>query len=293
MRRSLLAPLMVLLGCGGEVHDTTGDCGPNGECPNGLTCRTVDRKCVPGGQADASPADVLDVGLDPCTKPSNRALSFAGGQVVSVPDSPSLRPEDLTLEAWARLTGSLGSFETIVAKPLGAGNGDSYAIWYEGGRINAGANPSNVATGIGVELAPELGIWHHFAFTFDHATKEQKLYLDGALVASGTTPAVVEYDDHPLLVGADSNSGALNGFFLGDIDEVKLWTSVRDVTEVGLDRRSCTPGSFTGLGGYWPLDEGSGQTTADVSGNGNGGVLGSNSAVEAWDPTWVDSTVAF
>jgi hypothetical protein len=37
----------------------------------------------------------------------------------------------------------------------------------------------------------------------------------------------------------------------------------------------------------WRLDEGAGQIAADDSGNGNGGVLGTTTAVEAADPAWV------
>jgi hypothetical protein len=41
------------------------------------------------------------------------------------------------------------------------------------------------------------------------------------------------------------------------------------------------------LVGYWPMIEGRGQIVHDFSGNGNNGVLGSSSAVEPSDPTWI------
>ncbi len=50
-----------------------------------------------------------------------------------------------------------------------------------------------------------------------------------------------------------------------------------------------TSGSIhAGLVAYWPLDEGSGQTVADASGNNLDGILGETSTVEASDPTWVN-----
>jgi hypothetical protein len=283
-----------LWACGTDTPPPAGDCGPNGPCPSGFTCLAAEHRCVAsGGTPDAAiDAHLPDAGLTACTKPTNHALTFAGAQQVTVADSPSLRPEDITIEAWARFS-ALPFFGTIVAKPFGNGTGDSYSIWYEQGRINGGANPSSVATGIGLAFAPTLGDWHHFTFTFDHTSQAQRLYVDGVLAASGTTPATVEYDDHPLLIGGDENGGSPGGFFQGDIDEVKIWRSVRDATEVPLDVHSCTPGSFTGLAGYWPLDEGSGQVTADVSGNGNDGVIGASSTVEASDPAWTTATIPF
>jgi len=41
------------------------------------------------------------------------------------------------------------------------------------------------------------------------------------------------------------------------------------------------------LAGWWPMNEGSGQTVRDWSGKGNNGTLGASSAVEASDPTWI------
>src|ERR1700754_3912893 len=41
------------------------------------------------------------------------------------------------------------------------------------------------------------------------------------------------------------------------------------------------------LVGWWPMNEGSGQTVHDWSGHGNNGVLGSTPGVDANDPTWV------
>ena len=40
------------------------------------------------------------------------------------------------------------------------------------------------------------------------------------------------------------------------------------------------------LAGWWPMNEGRGQTVYDWSGNGNHGTLGSTPAVDANDPTW-------
>ncbi len=218
-------------------------CGPNRPCASGFTCEADGGSCVKTGTVMGA-----DAGLTQCTKTGNRALSFAGGQVVTVPDSRFvLRLDDLTLEAWARFAGLPGQFQVIVTKPLGSATADSYVIWTEAGRINGGVNPTNPGDAIGTGFTPTLGTWYHFVLTFDHTTRTQKLYVDGALVATGTTAAVVQYDDHPVLIGGDINFGALSGFFDGDIDEVKIWTSVRDADQVGLDLHSCTPGSFTGL----------------------------------------------
>ncbi len=234
-----------------------------------------------------------DAGLTPCTKPGNKAMSFAGAQWVQIPDATSLHPADLTIEAWAKFTGFPGVDQGIVAKPVGGGSGDSFAMWYEAGKLNAGVNPTSVGDAIGYTFAPVVGTWYQLTFTYDHVSSGQKLYVDGALVATGTTTSAPIYDTHAVIIGGDTDAGNPQGFFQGELDEVKIWDSVRGLDEVGLDVHSCTPGSFTGLRGYWALDEGAGQTTADASGNGNVGTLGDGPASDARDPAWIESTVPF
>src|SRR5918997_1742853 len=41
------------------------------------------------------------------------------------------------------------------------------------------------------------------------------------------------------------------------------------------------------LRGWWPMNERSGQTVRDWSGNGNHGTLGSSAAADDNDPTWI------
>jgi len=249
---------------------------------------------APAADAIATDSGVsFDAGLTPCTKPVNKALSFGGAQWVEIADATSLHVTDLTIEAWAKWKGFPGGLQVVVAKPLGTQTADSFALWYESGKLNAGVNPTSPNDAIGYAFTPTLDQWYHLTFTYEHTTSTQKLYVDGALVATGTTTSAPLFDTHPVIIGGDLDFEAAQGFFDGELDEIKLWDSVRDLGEVGLDVHSCTPGSFTGLRAYWALDEGTGQTTADLSGNANGGTLGDTTAADARDPSWIDSTVPF
>lgn len=261
-----------------------GACGDDGGVRH-LDAHVADSPSMP----DASN---VDAGLTQCTKPANKALAFNGSQWVTIADSTSLHTTDLTIGVWAKFTASSG-FECIVCKPYGTGTGDSFALWYQNGALDAGVNPTSPSDAISQSFTPTLNQWYQLTFTYDHTTSTQKLYVDGTLLGSSTTTSAPVYDTHPAIIGGDTNGGSPGGFFVGEIDEVKLWDSVRDLTEVGVDLHSCTPGSFTGLRAYWALDEGTGQTTTDLSNNGNAGALGDDTTVDAHDPTWIDSTVAF
>ena len=79
------------------------------------------------------------------------------------------------------------------------------------------------------------------------------------------------------------------GFFSGEIDEVRVWNFPRSVKEIRDAMHTPLSGSETGLVGYWNFDEGSGQQVSDLSSSGVTGVLGTNSSEQSSDPEWVDS----
>jgi hypothetical protein len=162
---------------------------------------------------------LVDAGLAPCTKPANKALSFAGSQWVQIADSTSLHTTDLTVEAWTKFTGSPSGYQVVVAKPYGSSSGDSFALWLEGGALNAGVNPTSPADAISKAFTPAIGQWYQLTFTYDHTTSEQRLYVDGTLLGSSTTTSAPIYDTQPVVIGGDINGGAPGGFIQGECDE--------------------------------------------------------------------------
>ena len=256
----------------------------------------TDGKPSDTGVGDAPPDQSSDVAtlLPPsCNKPGNNALHFSGSTYASIPDTASLRPTDLTVEAWVRFA-LLPSSEIIIAKPYGAATADSFFIWYTSGTLSAGvAAVDGSSPMLKNDWTPELGRYYHIALTYEHATGKQKLYIDGALVVTGTAPGDPSYDAHPVYIGADSDNGVMTLGFFGDIDEVAIWPTVRSIDQIQADLLVCNPSSLAGMAGYWTFDEGSGQVIADKSANANSGYLGSLQSADNADPTWIFSTVAY
>lgn len=175
-----------------------------------------------------------------------QAFNFtANGQYVSIPDSPAVRPQSLTIEGWANLTGTPSPVQSYFDKPLGTINQDSYAIWYQNGTLHAAicadgssGYPSNVVQVDAPSFS--LNTWHHVAMTFDDAgagqTKTLKLYVDNAQVAGTTTMLAVGYDNSPANIGADYDSQIGDnhiGFsWQGAIDEVSLYNRALSAAEI-------------------------------------------------------------
>jgi hypothetical protein len=112
--------------------------------------------------------------------------------------------------------------------------------------------------------------WIHVAMVYDGATLS--LYEDGVLVdtASVTTPFATD-NSYDLIFGADSLDRA-DEYLDGDLRDIRAWNRALSESEVAAELTSGAADP-TDLIGHWPLDEGTGTTVADASGNGHDGTI--------------------
>lgn len=202
------------------------------------------------------------------------ALMFDGlDDHLAIADAPALNPRAFTVEGWFNFA-SIGGIRVLVAKPLGAGSGDSIAVWLDGAQLRAIAQDF-------VRQAPMLaynwphpaGTWHHVAYTFDDDANRHALLVDGVEVTGADTDVTLAYDAHPFLIGADIEGGRLGYFLHGATRDVRFWNRARSAAQIGADLNRRLTGSETGLVGLWRLDEGTGETARDSSPSGVNGRL--------------------
>jgi hypothetical protein len=164
------------------------------------------------------------------------SLRFNGGQFVTVPDSPALEPQAMTVLALARGSSSPGQWRYIVSKGALSCQTGSYGLYsgFGGGAAFYVSDGSNFF--VSPEAPPTVwdGKWHVFAGSFDGTTV--RFYVDGTQVGTGTTvplPFSIGY-------GLPTNDGAqigsyVNGCnlsFKGDIDEVSIWNAALPITTI-------------------------------------------------------------
>jgi hypothetical protein len=215
---------------------------------------------------------------------SGSALKFSGAQLATVADAALLHPGSFTEEAWFQFQGASGTYNAIFGKPNGAGIDDSYTLWVEAGTLRGYASTTTALSLTTPWTAvPE---WHHAALTYDAQANRQALYVDGTPVACSTVTGAIKYDNHAVLIGADVDNGALNGFWNGSLDEVRLFGVARSPDQIWSDLQTHELGPTAGLIAEWTFDENTGQSAADSSGNALDAVLGSTTDVEASDPVW-------
>lgn len=221
--------------------------------------------------ADAGPVEVA-------------ALSFDGvDDHLEVADAPALDISgNLTITAWyfheAFVTGEPG----LIQKD-GPGSWGRYGLWITGNTvdfcvfIDGGAQSCVLST---IELVP--GTWTHVAGVYDGSTLT--IYLDGVAAGSASLTGAVSVSDQPLYLGGDP-SDALH--LPGRLHEVQLWNVARSAPEILAGMDEVPTGSAPGLIGHWRMNEGTGQVTADATGNGLHGRLGVLAGDDEADPAWV------
>ena len=207
------------------------------------------------------------------------ALSFDGNSgTVRVPRKPLLEPTAITVTGWVKRDGSQNQWANLVRKTWGNNSGPTYISWSL--QVNpSGENPDVLAFNTGYSGGTQIletpsgaipdGAWTHVAATYDPSAPapQKKLYVNGALVASAT-------ETHPILYDASSSGDLYMGqngggeeYFAGSLDEVRYYSLALSAQEIA---NLAFP---SGLLGYWKLDEGSGTSAFDSSGNGNTGAL--------------------
>jgi hypothetical protein len=211
------------------------------------------------------------------------AIHFdAVDDVVEVAHNSTLNAFPLTITAWTKTLRDTPDYFGVVNKYFG-GSGNGYSLHIQNGRVyawyfsSAGSWVYPGDPGFGGTFVAD-GQWHHLALVVD--ASGGRLYVDGVETANRgwtgaagacTTTIPLTFGKYPTLISLP-----------GRIDEVTLWNRSLSVGEIGSLMRFGASGAESGLLGYWPFDEGSGNVAMDATGHGFNGAL-QNGAL--WAPS--------
>lgn len=109
--------------------------------------------------------------------------------------------------------------------------------------------------------------WQHLAVTYDG--RDLTFFLDGN-ETYWKAPIDLTAAFHNFNIGCNRGRSC---FFDGRIAEVRIWDHRRSKADLLAAMHSRLAGNETGLVGYWPLNDGSGDIVADSSVNGRSGAM--------------------
>ena len=118
-----------------------------------------------------------------------------------------------------------------------------------------------------IALNPNLtvGVWHYFAYTSSVLNNRMRLYMDGALLGSNTSPGTFVPSDYTLYIG---NTSGGSYTLKGTMDELKFYNYERTPAQIIEDMNAGHPIGGSPIGSqlaYYKFDEGYGTTAHDSS----------------------------
>ncbi len=150
----------------------------------------------------------------------------ASNDFVDIPHQNSLSLNTFSISAWVR-PAALSGWQIVVNKGTTtsavnyylATNGDEIGLgFYNAGWVEFNTTNANLST----------GQWYHLVGTFDDATREGRVYLDGALVHTSTTTKSPLPNSDALTIG---RSG-FGEYWAGTLDDIRIYDRVLDPSEI-------------------------------------------------------------
>lgn len=211
--------------------------------------------------------------------PANGALDFGSSKSFSI-------------SSWIKLQPNAANYNGVIGK---CGQDNSCA----GYELFTSGNGTGVSLRLTWIDGPQYGIsvsgsfnfadnkYHHVVATLNRTNNYGYIYVDGKQIASADMSTVGNLDNTQSLTTGLNGAGYWSGF----IDEPKIYPYARTTDQIkqdynaGLAGQSTSSGSSVSIGsdspqwmsdglvGHWKMDETSGTTVADASGNGNTGTL--------------------
>ena len=210
-------------------------------------------------------------------------LDFDGSNdYVKLPDMSYLN--DFSFSAWFKID-SRNYWERIFDFGKG-GQGDVFLTTMggrTGGNMELTIHPFGQTHTINPGMTCDDGQWHHVIFTYDKGGAGMALYIDGQ--NKGTNPynthSFSDYGDYQNFYLGKANWN--DPLFDGQMEQVGIYQnalSASEVQEIYNGGRNFNLGSNSGgyvsssnLIGYWKMNEGSGSTLVDHSGNSGNAII--------------------
>ncbi len=155
----------------------------------------------------------------------NRAVTLTGSGSVSVADANALDfGSAFTLEAWIKPTSlpSTGNFASVLTKA------ESYALQFNGPKLEFTVMQSGTRRRLQAASGTIVaGNAYHVVATYDGAN--QRLYVNGAQVASAALTGRATATSNPLVIGSWDT---FSEWFRGTVDEVAVYGAALTATQV-------------------------------------------------------------
>lgn len=157
-----------------------------------------------------------------------------------VPDQSAIDfSNEFTIEAWVNINQRVeGTYHTVVHKGWCGSNNGGYHLTVKDNKLSFAWSPTgNCNNNGGYSTVDEVineGTCYHIAVTFSQS--EINFYVNGVSVPgqlnSGSIAPTINNNEPLRIGGYKSQSGTIGNYFIGELDELRLWNVARTSQEI-------------------------------------------------------------
>jgi hypothetical protein len=222
----------------------------------------------------------------------NFALDLDGvDDKIGILDSPELNPQNsLTVEAWINAEEWQSSiWAGVIVGKQGTSPDKGYCLTAgENGRVEFTVSIEEGWKSVATPQLLGTNAWYHIAGVYNG--NEVELFINGVL--QGTEDAIGDLTSGTgVVMNLGDNPTWPGRFWNGKLDEVRIWSVARTEAQIQEFMSIELTGTEDGLEAYYPMNEGTGNAIADVSGNNNAGQMlnmDETAWVEGFQPVTAD-----
>ncbi|SHG51876.1 Por secretion system C-terminal sorting domain-containing protein [Winogradskyella jejuensis] len=177
---------------------------------------------------------------------NNVSLFFGSPSNTASIEQPDISNGDFSLEFWMN-NQSVGTNATVISQNAGL------QVTIDSNVMSFTLGGETITAGI---FADDL--FHHYTLTYNSELNTMSIYQDDTeLSIVNNVPELVISNNNDLIIGGND--------FVGNIHDIRLWEKHISLPEAFANIYTQYVGNETGLTGYWPMDEGRGNTARDVA----------------------------
>lgn len=191
-----------------------------------------------------------------------------------------------SIEVWVNKTGVLAPLQAVWACNTAEGD-NNFILFYRESNNSIYIGQYNPETNQHVNLFNNGSIpipdgWHHVAVTIDEDLL-LRIYVDGELKGEGMALNEPFPYRSTLSIGQEFDGAATSDYFLGEMDEFRVWNRALAQEEIQERLNSTLQGDEEGLVAYYNFDLQTGEVVIDNANVFDGRVIG--------NPIWIPSTI--
>jgi hypothetical protein len=191
--------------------------------------------------------------------PPGNAMFSDGDDYIETNVELKLSNTSFTFEFWSNRT-TLNLNQVIFAHAQTENN----ACLHAGYRVGNGFFVDFYENQILVEDQIDKNEWVHWAFSYDNATRQRKIYRNGVLAASDTSSSDY-YGNGSIKM---FSYASLGNYFRGKLDEFRIWDHARSTEQINANLHKTLNGDEAGLQLYYDFDVSQGNRIMNLAANG-------------------------